>query len=263
VATVAVLGLFGLARIAGVGSGGGGEEQVISDTTLPESTTTSTVPAPPECADGDVPVTQDPATQWDSLIVDTERALPADYAPNDLVNVSEAGFPLGTAVRGFVIDDLRALREAAQANGTPISVIVGFRSYAEQTDLYNRRIEQMGEAEARSRVARAGHSEHQLGTAIDVTDEGLDDVDQQWGSTPAGQWIAANASQFGFVVSYPPSALDRTCFDYEPWHLRYVGRERAAEVLASGRTLREVLYALEQSGTPPTTAAPGTTAAGG
>ena len=257
-ASVAVLGLFGLARVAGVGDGGGEEQASTTDTTVEpsSSTTSSTVPEPPPCEDGDVPVKQDPLNEWDSIIVDTKRVLPQDFAPPDLENVANAGFPLGAAVRSFVIEDLGAMREAAAANGTPFSIIVGFRSYAEQTDLYNRRIEEMGESEARSRVARPGHSEHQLGTSIDITDEGLTDVDQEWGASPTGQWIAAHAPEFGFIVSYPPSALDRTCYDYEPWHLRYVGRERAQQVLASGRTLREVLYALEQSGAPPTTLAP-------
>ena len=258
VASVAVLGVFGLARVAGVGDDGDGGQEVSTDTTIDgtSSTTSSTVPEPPACEDGDVPVKQDPLNEWDSIIVDTKRVLPQEFAPPDLENVANAGFPLGAAVRSFVIEDLGAMREAAAANGTPFSIIVGFRSYAEQADLYNRRIEEMGESEARSRVARPGHSEHQLGTAIDITDEGLTDVGQEWGGTPTGQWIAANAPKFGFVVSYPPSSLDRTCYDYEPWHLRYVGRERAQQVLDSGRTLREVLYALEQSGTPPTTAPP-------
>jgi zinc D-Ala-D-Ala carboxypeptidase len=261
-ATLVVLLLAGLARLVGVGSGGGGDETAVRTADTTTTTTSTVVPPPPDCVEGDTPVQQDPLTEWQSVIVDPGRALPSDFAPPDLVNVSEAGFPLGTAVRGFVIEDLGALRAAAEENGTPISVIVGFRSYHDQVDLYSRRQDQLGETETRSRVAQPGHSEHQLGTAIDVTDEGATDVDQQWGSTPTGQWIAANAPKYGFVVSYPPGAIDRTCFDYEPWHLRYVGRERAAQVLDSGRTLREVLYVLEREGAPPTTAPPGTDATG-
>src|SRR3546814_11900599 len=92
----------------------------------------------------------------------------------------------------------------------------------------------MGASEAGSRVARPGHSEHQLGTTIDVTDEGATDVDQSWGASPAGQWVASNAHKFGFLLSYPSNDQPRTCYDYEPWHLRYVGREQAADVIASG-----------------------------
>jgi zinc D-Ala-D-Ala carboxypeptidase len=255
-ATVLVLLVAGVARLFGVGAGGGDEEVQSADTTTTTVATTTTVPPPPDCEERDGTVRQDPLGEWDSVIVDPKRGLPPDFVPEDLVNVAEAGFPLGAAVRSLVIEDLSAMRAAAEENGTPISVIVGFRSHLDQVGLYDRRLDQMGETETRSRVARPGHSEHQLGTAIDVTDQGEDDVDQQWGASPAGQWIAANAPTYGFVLSYPIDAMDRTCFDYEPWHLRYVGRERAEQVLASGRTLREVLYAIERDGVPPTTAPP-------
>jgi zinc D-Ala-D-Ala carboxypeptidase len=254
-ATAVLLLVAGVVQLAGGGGGGGGSDGEQVDAAAPDTTTT-TSPAAPPCVEGDAPVRQDPLQEWATVIVDTDRALPADFAPNDLVNVADAGFPLGAAVRAIVMDDLRELREAAEANGTPIGVIAGYRSHQQQADLFNRRTEQLGDAETRSRVARPGHSEHQLGTTVDVGDEGATDVDQTWGATPAGQWIAANAHKYGWVLSYPVGAADRTCYDYEPWHLRYIGRERAAQLLDSGRTLREFLYALERDGTPPTTAPP-------
>ena len=92
--------------------------------------------------------------------------------------------------------------------------------------------------------ARAGHSEHQLGTSIDVTSEGGAAPWEygDWASTPAGGWMAANAWRYGFVMSYPRGAFDRTCYDYEPWHYRYVGRDLAAQIVASGLTPREVIW---------------------
>jgi LAS superfamily LD-carboxypeptidase LdcB len=123
----------------------------------------------------------------------------------------------------------------------------------------------MGDVEAGSRVARPGHSEHQLGTTIDVTTEGETDVDQSWGATPQGQWVATNAHKYGFLLSYPQGATERTCYDYEPWHLRYVGRELAADVIESGLSLREYLWELNPvditATTTTTTAATATTPA--
>jgi zinc D-Ala-D-Ala carboxypeptidase len=252
-ASAVLLVVLFVARL--VSGGGGGDDEPVQ--AVAAETTTTTTPAAPACREGDLPVTQDPINEWDSVIVDPERILPATFGPTDLVNVAEAGFPLGAAVRRIVLDDLRELREAAEENGTPLAVLVGYRSYQQQADLFARRIDQMGEIETRERVAPPGHSEHQLGTAIDVADEGATDVDQSWAGTPAGQWVAGNAHKYGFILSYPQGASERTCFDFEPWHLRYVGRERAAQVIASGRTLREVLYAIERDGSPPTTAAPG------
>jgi D-alanyl-D-alanine carboxypeptidase len=59
--------------------------------------------------------------------------------------------------------------------------------------------------------------------------------------TPAGQWIAAHAHEYGFVLSYPADAQDRSCYEFEPWHLRYVGRDVAAQIHDSGLTPREWL----------------------
>ncbi|MGH9274424.1 MAG: M15 family metallopeptidase [Acidimicrobiales bacterium] len=254
-ATLLVLAVFGVLNLAGLAGGGGGDEAA---TTTTAPTTTTTVAPPPACVEGDVVTTDNPATGWATVIVDTERALPDWYTPPDLTNISEAGFPFtdGMALRGLVMADLSALREAAAANGTPIGILAAFRSYARQVDLFARRVDEMGASEAGSRVARPGHSEHQLGTTLDIGDEGATDVDQAWGASPTGQWISSHAHEFGFLISYPAGAEERTCYDFEPWHLRYVGRDVAAAVISSGLTLREHLYALTAPTAPPTTAAP-------
>jgi D-alanyl-D-alanine carboxypeptidase len=250
-ATVVVLMVFGVLRLTGVAGGGGGDTAA---TTTTAPTTTTTLPPPPACAEGDIVTAEDPANGWATIVVDTERALPDSYAPPDLENISQAGFPFtdGLALRGLVMPDLRALREGAAANGTPLSILAAFRSYAKQADLFARRVDEMGASEAGSRVARPGHSEHQLGTTLDLTDEGATDVDQSWGASPAGQWVASHAYEYGFLISYPAAAEARTCYDFEPWHIRYVGRDVAAAVIDSGLTLREYLYGTA----PPAAAAP-------
>ena len=67
-----------------------------------------------------------------------------------------------------------------------------------------------------------------------------------WGrdfaSTSAGRWLSAHAWEFGFVLSYPPGSSDVTCYQAEPWHIRFVGRESATSIHASGLTLREWLW---------------------
>jgi D-alanyl-D-alanine carboxypeptidase len=55
--------------------------------------------------------------------------------------------------------------------------------------------------------------------------------------------MAANAWKYGFIESYPRGVSpSKTCYAYEPWHFRYVGRAEAAAVHASGLTLREWLW---------------------
>lgn len=204
--------------------------------------TTTTIP-PPACTVGDEQITTDPTAEWATTVIDTSRRLPETYAPPDLVDATEAGFESRDQVRAVVIDDLAALRAAAEANGTPVVVISGYRSFAYQENLFLERAAQVGPEEAAQRTARPGHSEHQLGTAIDVLDPGVGELTTAFGETPAGQWIAAHAHEFGFVVSYPEGAGDRTCYEYEPWHLRYVGRDVAAEIHDSGVTPREWMLA--------------------
>jgi D-alanyl-D-alanine carboxypeptidase len=239
-----------------VGGGGGGDETA----TTTSSSTTTTLPAIPVCTDKTEYVVQEnPRDAWATIAVDTERSLPPSYGPPDLTNISEAGFPFtpGVALRGFVMDDLARMRAAAEAAGAPLTIIAAYRSFPTQVDLFDRRVGELGATEAGSRVARPGHSEHQLGTTIDVTSAGLTDVDQSWGASATGQWIASNAHKYGFILSYPADAQERTCYDYEPWHLRYVGPDQAAQVVASGLTLREYLFSLGvnviQAGTPTTT----------
>jgi zinc D-Ala-D-Ala carboxypeptidase len=212
------------------------------------STTTTTLPAPPTptttlppCVFGDQPTEGEPDSDWATIVIDTERRLPAEYYPTDLWEVTAAGFAQGARVRQVVVADLAALRQAAEANGTPIVIASGYRSYDSQQALFDDEVARVGEAQAATTVARAGHSEHQLGTAIDVLDPGATELTPAFADTPAGQWIAAHAHEFGFVLSYPAGAADRSCYEYEPWHLRYVGRELAAEIHDSGVPPREWL----------------------
>jgi D-alanyl-D-alanine carboxypeptidase len=208
----------------------------LATTSTTAATTTTTLPP---CSVGDEPVEGDPRTDWATLVIDTAHSLPPDYAPGDLVDVTAAGFAQRDQVREIVVPDLAALRQAAQANGTPLVLVSGYRSYEYQRGLFQDRARQVGEAQAAAGTARPGHSEHQLGTAIDVLNPESGDLTTDFATTPAGQWVEDHAHEFGFVVSYPDAARDRTCYEFEPWHLRYVGREIAVEIHESGLSPRE------------------------
>ena len=97
-----------------------GPSPLLSTTT---SRSTTTVPELPACGPGDEPVEGDPLGGWSTIVIDTNRALPPDFAPPDLVEVTAAGFAQRDRVREFVVADLADLRLAAEANGTPIVVI--------------------------------------------------------------------------------------------------------------------------------------------
>jgi D-alanyl-D-alanine carboxypeptidase len=185
--------------------------------------------------------------EWAITLLDTTYRLGGDYAPADLVDSSVAGLNAGYPIRSIMVADLRAMADAARAAGAPIQLVSGYRSHAQQQATFDYWVSLGGYEQALRTSARAGHSEHQLGTVVDITSAGgippWEYAD--WAGTPAGGWMAANGWRYGFVMSYPPGTFDLTCYDYEPWHYRYVGRDLAAHIAGSGRVPRQVLWELQ------------------
>lgn len=184
---------------------------------------------------------------WRISLLDTIYMLPSTYAPGDLVDSSAAGLNAGYPIRSFLVADLAAMVRDARAAGAHLAVVSGYRSHAHQAATFQRWVDLAGYEQALRTSARAGHSEHQLGTTMDFTTAGGPAPWEyaDWATTPAGGWMAANAWRYGFVMSYPRESFAQTCYDYEPWHYRYVGRELAARMRASGLTPRQVLWALQ------------------
>jgi D-alanyl-D-alanine carboxypeptidase len=198
----------------------------------------------PACRYDDILTTPRAYSDWSITLVDTILRLPKGYEPPDLVPASQAGITGGGQVRVVMVDDLRAMTEAAAAAGNGIGIQSAYRSYAEQKDVFDSWVRAYGYTRALQVSARPGHSEHQLGLAIDFRSEpGGSPFTGTWNTTPAGKWMNGHGWEYGFVMSYPKGSMDRTCYDYEPWHYRYVGRPLAARIHASGLTPREYLWA--------------------
>lgn len=198
----------------------------------------------PPCKFGDEPALLPPGGEWKNALVDTYFRLPADFVPPDLVPVRAAGVDDDRMLRASAAFDLAALVAAAAADGVRLELQSAYRSFAYQQRVFAGWVDALGPEAARRVSARPGHSEHQLGTAIDLRTAGgpapweLHD----WGTTREGSWLRENAWRFGFVMSYPRGASEISCYDYEPWHYRWLGRDTAARVDASGLTLREWLW---------------------
>lgn len=200
--------------------------------------------SPPSCSYADEMAIVRPADDGRWTVLDTARRLPSDFAPDDLVSLREAGFADDRLVRDVVVPDLRALREAAEEAGVPIEIQSAYRSYAYQERTFAYWVDRQGYDAALRTSARAGHSEHQLGTTVDLRARNgaapwdLDD----FAATPSGAWLAEHAPRFGFVMSYPPNATETSCYAYEPWHWRWIGRNRAEQLQQSGQVLRTFLW---------------------
>lgn len=178
--------------------------------------------------------------QWPLTLVDKTYSVSSTYVAADLVDVRRAGFGGSYKVRAVMIDDLAALRVDAGKAGGALAIFSSYRSYQEQIWSFGHWSNVLGPSALMS-SARPGHSEHQLGLAIDFKAYG---GPVPWAyrdfarETAAGAWLAKNAWKYGFIMSYPWNKTAQVCYGYEPWHYRYVGRAEAAAIHASGQTLR-------------------------
>jgi D-alanyl-D-alanine carboxypeptidase len=203
--------------------------------------------------------------------LDWTYRLPEDYFPPDLVNATTGG-PAPTqlavealgaaevqarrgdpayatlltddknaAVRSVIYADLAALRGAALGAGHPLVIMSAFRSYKLQQLTFDYWTRVGGYEQALRTSARPGHSEHQLGTALDFGDGVAAPWEYpDWATTDTGAWLAAHAADFGFVMSFPKGKTPVTCYDYEPWHYRWVGQSLAQQITRSSLALREL-----------------------
>jgi D-alanyl-D-alanine carboxypeptidase len=196
----------------------------------------------PRCRYRDKPTRYREVRQWRITLLDTNLRLPADYEPWDLVSVRRAGVAGSGRVRKVMLEDLRALASAARAKGKALAARSAYRSYALQGATFTSWVRRSGRRQALLFSARPGHSEHQMGIAIDVTTAPGVPLSGAFGPSPAGKWLARNGWKYGFIMSYPKGKRRQSCYGYEPWHWRYVGRELAAEVHESGQVLRRFLW---------------------
>lgn len=205
----------------------------------------------PACVIDDVATPFGGFDDWEKTLLDWTYALPKPYAPPDLVSVAEAGLRDGPRIRALVIDDLSAMVTAAATAGAPLEVNSAYRSRARQARSFKAYSRQVGWAKAIHYGARPGHSEHQLGTTIDFRAAGNPAPPwavRDWGRTPQGTWLRENAWAYGFVMSYPKGKARSVCYNYEPWHFRYVGKPEAAAVRDRHVTLRRYLWDTYGSG---------------
>lgn len=183
-----------------------------------------------------------PGSVW--WIVNKKRALPSGYAPSNLTNPKVAlrlsSGTLEMKIRSDVAPEVEQLFAAAASAGHNLLFASGYRSEALQKQLYDGYVRTDGQEAADRSSAKPGTSEHQTGLAFDIClAKSSCDLEQSFGTTPAGQWIADHAHEYGFVVRYQPGKERITGYEYEPWHLRYVGIELATELHSKRLTMEE------------------------
>lgn len=173
------------------------------------------------------------------VVVNKQRPLnPKTYAPNDLVSVGG-----GQQMRQEAASALSRLIAAAKAEGLTINPMSGYRSYNTQVSVYNNEVKQYGQTVADSESARPGTSEHQTGLAIDVGGGGCG-IEDCFGATNEGKWLALNAYKYGFIIRYTAAKQQITGYRAEPWHIRYIGTDLSLEMQKQGVTTLEEFFGL-------------------
>ncbi len=186
----------------------------------------------------------EPTSIW--VVVNKQRPLNqgSTYIPSDLIvpavplRLEKSAEQMQTAKR--IEAPMQEMFEAAKKEGLQFSLGSGYRSYALQKQFYDGYVKTLGQAEADRTSARPGTSEHQTGLSFDVeaTNQKCH-LDKCLADLPDGMWLAAHAHEYGFIIRYPEGKEAITGYDYEPWHLRYVGKELAAELHRTGQTMEE------------------------
>lgn len=184
----------------------------------------------------------DPASIW--VVVNKNQGIPVSYVPTDLV-VPDVTLRLGAdqeqmQLRKIALEPLSDMFSAAQSEGVALVFGSGYRSGNLQKEFYDSYKARDGQKAADTYSARPGFSEHQTGLALDVTNPSQTcNLEVCFADTKEGAWIAKNAHKYGFIIRYPKNKQSITGYQYEPWHLRYVGTDLALQLYDSKQTMEE------------------------
>jgi D-alanyl-D-alanine carboxypeptidase len=199
----------------------------------------------------DIPWT--PATEMDlepssiTVFVNKEYALPKDYVPDDLIYPDVPfdinGLDERKQLRAPAAIALEQLFYAAKMDGYTLYGISGYRSYERQTKIFTDNIVKRGKKHTIKYSAVPGTSEHQTGLSIDVSSQSMKyKLVTGFANCPEGLWLAKNAHYFGFIIRYPENRMEVTGYAYEPWHIRYVGKDLANYLYDNDLTLDEYYH---------------------
>lgn len=177
------------------------------------------------------------------VLVNKLYTVSKNYYPTDMVAVDGSlSTNQGLYFKREAYEAYLDMLAAAQSEGLTFKICSAYRSYELQTSLYNNSLAQNGAAFTNTRSAYPGRSEHHTGWAVDITSKSMGyGLSQNFINYPEGLWINNHCSEYGFIIRYPKGKTNITGYDYEPWHLRYVGVEAAKEITSRGITLEEYL----------------------
>jgi len=156
------------------------------------------------------------------MLVNGRHYLDEHYKPDSLENFSKDYCYEEQKAKRVVVEAFMALQKACkEQTQAQLMVNSAYRSYQQQIGTYKHN--------PKGYAARAGSSEHQTGLAIDVTSL---QHPMRWpfDTSKEGIWMREHCHDYGFILRYPKRQSQIFGFAYEPWHLRYVGKEVAQRI---------------------------------
>lgn len=164
-----------------------------------------------------------------TLIVNKTYLLSSTFTPtNSIKTIPTSGFDRNP-LNKEAYDAWILMKNDAAALGLNLWAQSGYRSYDYQKDLYNSYVNRKGKEAADKSSARPGASEHQTGLAFD-----LNTITTSFKDTAEGKWVHQNCFNYGYIIRYPENKTNETGYIFEPWHIRYVGKELAKELYNNG-----------------------------
>lgn len=233
--------------------------QTASPTNTAEPTSTATATPSPTATPVGLCGQRNPTDADLGLAVTQDFGISRDFEPPDLVPLADylpmsvtLGYP--SEIREVAVEPLLQMILTMQAEGLEPWILSGYRSYAAQAIAWDKWYTKYPDR-AYQLSAPPGHSEHQLGTAVDFGTPELAEIvgpdfefHTYFYKTGVGQWLADHAHEYGFTLSFPVDGLETTGFYYEPWHYRYVGVELATAIKTAETSL--IKFQLETHGDP-------------
>lgn len=171
-----------------------------------------------------------------NMIVNKYNYLEKDYVP-ELVEV-EKDYGKGKAEKE-AYNYFKKMVDEAKKDNIILKSVSFYRSYDTQKSLYNTYSKRDGQKKADEYSARAGHSEHQTGLAVDINTSSSKD---KFENTKEYTWLINNSYKYGFILRYPKNKTNITGYKYEPWHFRYIGIESATKIYQEQITFEEYYY---------------------
>ena len=170
-------------------------------------------------------------------IVNRKNKLRNNYVPKDLVRLDNTYSSKEIYLRKKAKDSFDKMVKDAKDKNLTLIAVSGYRSYNYQKTLFNNYVKEKGYEYANMCCAKAGHSEHQTGLAVDIADSSLDY--DNFNLTKEFNWVKNNAYKYGFILRYPKDKIAITGYKYEPWHYRYVGIDLAKHLYENNLVLEE------------------------